>query len=284
MRKVAIIGGGKGGHAILAALADLESVQVVGVADIQPEAPAMVLARQLNIPTTHDAYSLAAQPDLNVIIEATGRPEVLQRLEQVKAPTTQLVGAEAADIMMQLVTSRDELNNIIKTRAAEVEYLSKQAIEVSQRINSAMETLQATSVQLAASGQHLSTAATQTETSLGEVEEVLGFIRQVANKTRMIGLNAAIEAARVGEQGQGFAVVASEVRKLAQTSNESAENISRSLQQTLDAVKQILDGVVESHRVAESQATATAEVHEALKDLAQLINQVRDVARADNGA
>ena len=96
----------------------------------------------------------------------------------------------------------------------------------------------------------------------------------------MIGLNAAIEVPVWASKGKDLAVVASEVRKLAQTSNESAENITP-LEQTLDAVKQILDGVVESHGYAESQATATAEVHEALKDLAQLINQVRDVARAD---
>lgn len=160
----------------------------------------------------------------------------------------------------------------------DIERLVKEAGAVSERITAAMETLQQTSTELAASGQQLRAAATQTEASLGEVEQVLGFLRQVANKTRMIGLNAAIEAARVGEQGQGFAVVATEVRKLAQTSNESAENISVSLQQTLSSVKAILEGVVSSSEVAETQAAATLEANTALKQLVALVQELSSAA------
>lgn len=279
MHKVAIIGAGEAGSAILGALVALESVQVVGIADVRSEVPGFALARKLGVPTTTDVDTLAARADLNVIIEATDRADVLSRLQQVKQPHTQLVGAEAAQVMMELVNSREQLGCAMTERARDMERVAKQATDVSSRITSAIDTLQTTSTELAASGQHLSAAATQTEESLGEVEEVLGFLRQVANKTRMIGLNAAIEAARVGEQGQGFAVVASEVRKLAQTSNESAENISQSLQQTLDSVKQILDGVVASYRVAESQAAATTEVHAALQELAELIHELNAIAQ-----
>lgn len=276
--KIAIVGAGAGGRAILAALTTLNTVQVVGIADLRTDAPGMVLARSLGIPTMTNIDFLAGRADINVIIEATGRADVLARLEAMKHPETQLVGAEAAQVMMELVSVREQTNVALTTRASDIEGLARQATQVSERITNAMETLQKTSAELAASGQQLSAAATQTEQSLGEVEEVLGFLRQVANKTRMIGLNAAIEAARVGEQGQGFAVVASEVRKLAQTSNESAENISVSLQQTLDSVKAILDGVVSSTEVAEAQAVATAEVHGALQQLAELIKQLGDVA------
>ncbi|NLW17599.1 MAG: hypothetical protein GX033_08175, partial [Firmicutes bacterium] len=218
--------------------------------------------------------SLANRAELNVIFDATGRADVLARLEAIKHPKTQVVGAEAAQIMIDMASSREQAGAASPASIAGREGLVKQATAISQRITEAMETLQKTMAELAASGQQLSAAATQTEQSLGEVEEVLGFLRQVANKTRMIGLNAAIEAARVGEQGQGFAVVASEVRKLAQTSNESAENISVSLQQTLDSVKAIFDGVVSSTQVAESQAAATAEINSALQELAELIEQL----------
>lgn len=278
MHKVALVGAGSGGRAILAALVTLDTTKVVGVADVRPDAPGMVLARTLGIPTMTDIDTLAIRTDVNVIIEATGRADVLARLQQSKQPHTQIIGAEAALIMMELVNARDQLANAMADRASDMERLAKQAAEVSKRITSAMDTLQTTSTELAASGQHLSAAASQTEQSLGEVEEVLGFLRQVANKTRMIGLNAAIEAARVGEQGQGFAVVATEVRKLAQTSNESAENISASLQQTLDSVKDILEGVVSSSQVAEAQAVATTEVHLALQQLAEVVQELSAVA------
>lgn len=279
MQTIAIVGAGNGGRAILSALRALNTVKVVGVADLNAQAPGMLLARELGIPVTTDVDTLISRSDLDVIIEATGRSEVVSRIQQLKAQGTELIQSQAAQLMMELADSQGQLSQTLAKRVAATEGVARQAAEVSQRIAAAMGTLQATSGELAASGQFLAAAASQTEESLGEVEQVLGFLRQVANKTRMIGLNAAIEAARVGEQGKGFAVVASEVRKLAQTSNESAENISHSLQQTLDSVKQILDGVVDSHRVAESQATATTEISAALQELATLIQEVGAAAK-----
>lgn len=278
MHRVAVVGGGRGGAAVLATLAEIKSVQVVGVSDVRSDVPAFQMARKLGIETTTDTEGLVKRPDLQVIFEVTGQPEVLQSVNAAKAPHTQVVGAEAAAILMEIVTSRRNMMESMEKEAGELSRLVQSVSQASDRIGHSLNELAQSSHQLAASGQTLSVAAEQTEASLSEVEEVLGFIRQIANKTRMIGLNAAIEAARVGEAGKGFAVVASEVRKLAQTSNESSENISKSLAQTLSSVKQILQGVVTSHDFSEKQAAATTEVSGALQQLTAMVKQLSGIA------
>ncbi len=278
MHRVAIVGGGRGGAAVLATLAEIKSVQVVGISDVRSDAPAFQLARQLGVETTTDTERLVRRPDLQVIFEVTGQAEVLQAVNSAKSPAAQVVGAEAAAILMEIVNSRRNLMESMEKEAGELGRLAQNVSQTADRIGHSLQELAQSSNQLAASGQSLSAAAEQTEASLGEVEEVLGFIRQIANKTRMIGLNAAIEAARVGEAGKGFAVVASEVRKLAQTSNESSENISRSLAQTLSSVKQILQGVVVAHDFSEKQAAATSGVSDSLQQLTVMVKQLSSIA------
>ena len=87
------------------------------------------------------------------------------------------------------------------------------------------EEISAQAEQIAALTRELSQATQESQGRVRESDQVLGFIRNISGQTNLLGLNAAIEAARVGEMGRGFGVVAEEIRKLATSSGESVKKI-----------------------------------------------------------
>ena len=104
MTKVAIIGGGKGGTALIEILHKDHLVKIVGIADIHPDAPGMDLARRLKIPVTDDYRRLlAGRPDL--VIDVTGSPAVRARLEAA-SDSVEIIGGLSAKFMWQLIEER----------------------------------------------------------------------------------------------------------------------------------------------------------------------------------
>ena len=109
------------------------------------------------------------------------------------------------------------------------------------------------------------------------ISTVIDVIKGIAEQTNLLALNAAIEAARAGEQGRGFAVVADEVRTLATRTQESTEEIETtitSLQQVAEQAVSAMDQACDKANTGEEEAIQTGEM---LRDIVQSVTQVSDL-------
>lgn len=116
------------------------------------------------------------------------------------------------------------------------------------------------------------------ESNAQQINIILSTIREIAEQTNLLALNAAIEAARAGEQGRGFAVVADEVRVLSQRTHSSTDEIRHmieTLQRNTNSAVQSMD---ESKRFAQSSVDDANNATTALEEIAFSIQQISDMA------
>lgn len=142
---------------------------------------------------------------------------------------------------------------------------------VSQNVHqaaAAVQEISAASEELAATTDRVVRVSRSAADKVKDTEKILDMSRGTATQTKLLGLNASIEAARAGVHGRGFSVVAGEMQKLAQSSAEATENIQQILTDIRTAIQQSISGV-------EQTAHITGEQAQAMQDIIAMIGAVQ---------
>ncbi|MCG0278998.1 MAG: methyl-accepting chemotaxis protein [Thermanaeromonas sp.] len=109
--------------------------------------------------------------------------------------------------------------------------LASRLSKISREVNAAVQQIFAEAQNLTGIGEELHSISSATAGRAKETSSIINFVKKIAQRSKILGLNASIEAARIGRHGGGFAVVAEEIRKMAEESSKAVERIERLLQE-----------------------------------------------------
>lgn len=129
-----------------------------------------------------------------------------------------------------------------------------------QQVSDSVEQIASAAVELAESGQKSLGLAQETMEATQKTSRTLEVIKGITDKINLLGLNAAIESARAGEQGKGFSVVSSEITKLAHQSKESTLSIRNVMEDMKKSVNSITSSVDDSACVSEELSASIEEI------------------------
>lgn len=197
-------------------------------------------------------------------------------------------------VTQSILHSSAEQNDAASSAALAVEQLTQSISQVSERAHgtreaaenarqesqTSSEVIRHTTTQVQAIAGTMQTSATLAQ-DLGErsqeINVIVNTIRDIADQTNLLALNAAIEAARAGEQGRGFAVVADEVRKLAERTASSTEEIGRVIDNIRNGIETMVDTMQVSQTQVEEGVSMANDAQNAIERITQSSQHVLDL-------
>ncbi|MES9829270.1 MAG: methyl-accepting chemotaxis protein [Candidatus Thiodiazotropha sp.] len=181
----------------------------------------------------------------------------------------------------QVATAMTEMSATVHEVAQNTTQTAEAARQADQQANSGRDVVNAVTSSIDSLASEVGRAVEtvqHVEQDSERIGSVLDVIRGIADQTNLLALNAAIEAARAGEQGRGFAVVADEVRTLAKRTQDSTEEIQEMIESLQTGVRETVTVMETSQQQAAESVDQAGRAHEALEEITRVVDTISQMS------